>query len=48
MNSIAIGIDASRNRSGGARAHLVGILTEGDPLKFGIGEVHVWAYTLKK
>lgn len=44
MSGIAIGIDASRNRSGGARAHLVGILSEGDPIRFGIREVHVWAY----
>lgn len=41
---LTIGIDASRNRSGGAVAHLVGILSEGDPVSFGISEVHVWAY----
>jgi N-acetyl sugar amidotransferase len=41
---MVIGIDASRNRSGGAKAHLIGLLTEGDPLKYGIKEVHVWAY----
>jgi N-acetyl sugar amidotransferase len=41
---ITIGIDASRNRSGGAVAHLKGILTEGDPASFGIIKVHVWAY----
>lgn len=41
---LVIGIDASRNRSGGAKAHLIGIITEGDPLKHGIREVHVWAY----
>ncbi len=41
---IIVGIDASRNRSGGAKAHLTGILTEGNPLKHGIREVHVWAY----
>ena len=41
---LTIGIDASRNRSGGAVAHLIGILTEGDPVSFGICEVHVWAY----
>ena len=39
-----VGIDASRNRSGGARAHITGILTEGNPIKYGIREVHVWAY----
>jgi glycosyltransferase involved in cell wall biosynthesis len=41
---LTIGIDASRNRSGGAVAHLVGILSEGDPLSFGINEVHIWSY----
>lgn len=39
-----IGIDATRNRSGGARAHLVGLLGAFDPQNFGINEVHVWAY----
>ncbi len=39
-----VGIDASRNRSGGAKAHLIGILKESDPMKFGISEVHVWTY----
>ena len=41
---LVIGIDASRNRSGGAIAHLVGILSEGSPLSFGISEVHLWSY----
>ncbi len=41
---IVVGIDASRNRSGGARAHLAGILTAADPGTHGIREVHVWAY----
>lgn len=44
MSGITIGIDASRNRSGGAVAHLVGILSGGDPIQFGISTVHVWAY----
>ncbi|TNF69097.1 MAG: glycosyltransferase [Gammaproteobacteria bacterium] len=38
-----LAIDASRNRSGGAIAHLVGILSE-DPTKLGIKQVHLWAY----
>lgn len=42
--SLVIGIDASRNRSGGAKAHLLGILRDGDPLAHGIATVHVWAY----
>lgn len=41
---LCIGIDASRNRSGGARAHLFGILSELEPHEHGIAEVHVWAY----
>ena len=41
---ITIGIDASRNRSGGATAHLLGILKDGDPLAYGIQKVHVWSY----
>lgn len=41
---MVVGIDASRNRSGGAKAHLIGILTEGNPLKSGICEVHLWAF----
>ena len=43
-DSLVIGIDASRNRSGGAIAHLVGILSEGDPLSYGIREIHLWSY----
>jgi len=42
--SLIVGIDASRNRSGGAKAHLIGIISEGDPLKHGIREVHIWAF----
>lgn len=41
---IVIGIDASRNRSGGAKAHLLGILKEGGPLPQDIEKVHVWSY----
>lgn len=44
MKKTCIGIDASRNRSGGAIHHLVGILEAGDPASHGIGPVHVWAY----
>ncbi len=39
-----VAIDASRNRSGGARAHLIGVLSEGNPTLYGINEVHVWSY----
>lgn len=41
---IVVGIDASRNRSGGARAHLIGLLENLCPKRYGVGEVHVWAY----
>jgi len=43
MRRITVGIDASRNRSGGAKAHLLGILSEVNPLNYGIKEVHLWA-----
>ena len=39
-----IGIDASRSRSGGAFAHMVGIISELDPKHYGIMEVHVWSH----
>ena len=42
--SFVVGIDASRNRSGGAKAHLIGILAKCDPKKYGIQYIHVWAY----
>jgi glycosyltransferase involved in cell wall biosynthesis len=41
---LVIGIDASRNRSGGAKRHLVSILGAADPRAYGIREVHVWSY----
>jgi len=41
---IVIGIDASRNRSGGAKAHLLGILKDSDLFAHGICKVHVWSY----
>lgn len=44
LNSVVLGINASRARSGGARAHLIGILTEGNPSEYGIKEVHVWSH----
>lgn len=44
MGKIIIGIDASRNRSGGAIAHLRGILGECLPDIQGIKEIHLWAY----
>jgi glycosyltransferase involved in cell wall biosynthesis len=41
---LVIGIDASRNRSGGAKAHLDGILRDCDPAAHGIRTIHVWSY----
>lgn len=41
---IKIAIDASRNRSGGAKAHLIGIINDGNPRQHGIDEVHIWSY----
>ena len=42
---IKVAIDASRGRSGGAKAHLIGFLEEADPKKFGVDEIHVWSYS---
>ncbi len=39
-----IGIDASRNRSGGAKVHLIGILNEIRPENYGFEKIHVWSY----
>lgn len=41
---IKVAVDASRLRSGGGVAHLIGILNIADPVQFGIQEIHVWAY----
>lgn len=41
---LTLGINASRARSGGAQAHLIGILSEADPLRHGFETVHVWAF----
>lgn len=38
-------INASRARSGGAIAHLVGMLQEAKPQEFGIYEVHIWTHS---
>ena len=43
-NGLIVAIDASRNRSGGARAHLIGILGADDPRRHGIQQIHVWSY----
>ncbi len=44
ISKISIAIDASRSRSGGAKAHLLGILEHCDTIRYGISEVHLWSY----
>lgn len=44
MEKLVVGIDASRNRSGGAKAHLLGILNSTRPSESGISVVHLWSY----
>jgi len=39
-----LGIDASRNRSGGAIAHMIGLIGAAEPEQSGIEEVHVWSH----
>lgn len=41
---VRIAIDASRNRAGGAKAHLIGLIGAAEPERFGFSEVHVWSY----
>jgi glycosyltransferase involved in cell wall biosynthesis len=41
---IVVGINASRSRSGGAIAHLSGILNECKPELYGIDKIHIWSY----
>lgn len=43
-SSLIIGIDALRSKSGGAKAHLIGIISNLEPKEFGVKEVHVWSY----
>ncbi len=43
---LIVGIDASRNRSGGAKGHLISFLTAVDPEIFGIKKVHLWTYQM--
>jgi glycosyltransferase involved in cell wall biosynthesis len=39
-----VGIDACRIRSGGGLAHLLGILKEGNPDKYGVSKVYIWSH----
>lgn len=41
-----VGIDASRNRSGGAKAHIIGILNEiNEDFPSEIKQIHIWSYS---
>ena len=44
LKNIIVGVDASRNRSGGACLHLIRILSLLDPYEHGISIVHVWTF----
>ncbi|MBU3604113.1 glycosyltransferase family 1 protein [Polynucleobacter sp. AP-Kaivos-20-H2] len=44
MPGLIVALDASRNRSGGAREHLIGILENLDPISEGIAQIHIWSY----
>lgn len=44
MTDAVVGVDATRNRSGGAIAHLRGLVSGSDPRSFGISTVHLWAH----
>ena len=41
---LIVGINASRVRSGGGKAYLIGILSNVQPEKYGIKEIHIWSY----
>lgn len=43
-DGMIVGVDASRNRSGGAVAHIRGLLSGDDPQNHGIARVHLWAH----
>lgn len=43
-SGLTVGVDASRNRSGGAVAHIKGLIAGADPRPHGISGVHLWAH----
>ena len=43
-SKLHVALDASRSRSGGGKAHLLGIIRAGNPRRYGIHSVHVWSY----
>lgn len=44
VKDLLVGVDATRNRSGGAIAHLRGLMDKSNPTIHGIHKVHLWAY----
>lgn len=44
MANIRVAVDATRVRSGGGIAHLIGILAVDQIQTYGINEIHLWAY----
>lgn len=44
MEIINIGIDATRNKSGGAIVHIVNILKYFNPEKHSLNKIHLWSY----
>lgn len=44
LGDLCVGVDASRSRSGGAVAHVRGLIAGGDPRDHGISLVHLWAH----
>lgn len=44
MKNIIVGVDASRNRSGGAIDHIIGIITHFNISNHNIKEIHIWSY----
>ena len=43
-NKFIIGIDASRNRSGGAKAHIIGLINSLKVDAKNSIEIHIWSY----
>ncbi len=43
-NNFIIGIDASRNRSGGAKAHIIGLINSFINLNYNNIQLHIWSY----
>ena len=37
-----LAINASRAKSGGAKNHLISVLSNIDPISYGFDEVHLW------